>query len=47
MSQNDQTHFKNLAATAARFLKSDVHFGILRVKGRNYISYVLLLHLAV
>ena len=30
MSQNDQTHFKNLAAFAARFLKCD-HFGTLRI----------------
>ena len=32
MSQDGQTHFKNLAANAARFLKCD-HFTTLRSKG--------------
>ena len=32
MSQNGQTHFKNLSANAARFLKCD-HFGTLHIKG--------------
>ena len=32
MSQNGQTHFKNLAATAARFLKFSDHFGTLCIK---------------
>ena len=32
MSQNGQTHFKNLAAFTARFLKSD-NFGTLCMKG--------------
>ena len=33
MSQNGQTHFKNLAANAARFLKCTDHFGTLCIKG--------------
>ena len=33
MSQNGQTHFKNLAALAARFLKCVWHFGALCIKG--------------
>ena len=33
MSQNRQTHFKNLAANAARFLKCVWPFGTLCIKG--------------
>ena len=33
MSQNGQTHFKNLAANAARFLTCVCHFGTLCIKG--------------
>ena len=33
MSQNGQTHFKNLASFAARFLKCAYHFGTLWIKG--------------
>ena len=36
MSQNGQTHFKNLAAFAARFLNVSDHFGTLCIKGLNY-----------
>ena len=35
MSQNGQTHLKNLAAFAPRFLKVSDHFGILCIKGLN------------
>ena len=38
MSQNGQTHFKNLAANAARFLVSD-HFGKLCIKGLKYLVF--------
>ena len=33
MSQNGQTHFKNLAAFAARFQSMSDHFGTLCIKG--------------
>ena len=33
MSQNGKTHFKNLAAFAARFLNVSDHFGALCIKG--------------
>ena len=33
MSENGQTHFKNLAAFAARFLNYSDHFGTLCIKG--------------
>ena len=36
MSQNGQTHFKNLAANAARFLSVSDHFGTLCIKRVNY-----------
>ena len=39
MWQNGQTHFKNLAAFAARFLKCADHFGTLCIKGLKYFSY--------
>ena len=35
MSSNGQTHFKNLAAFAARFLSVSDHFTALRSKGLN------------
>ena len=38
MAQNGQTHFKNLAAFAARFLKCVNHFGTLCIKGLRPIS---------
>ena len=33
MSQNGQTHFKNRAADAVRFLNVSDHFGTLCIKG--------------
>ena len=38
MSQNNETHFKNLAANAARFLSVFDHFGTLCIKGLNLIK---------
>ena len=38
MPQNGQTHFKNLAANTARFLKSD-HFGTFCIKGFRIIEH--------
>ena len=35
MSQNGQTHFKNLAAFPAKFLKPVDDFGTLCIKGLN------------
>ena len=36
MCQNGQTHFKNLAAFAARFWNVSDHFGTLCIKGLIY-----------
>ena len=36
MSRNSPTHFKNLAAFAARFLGKSDHFGTLCIKGLNH-----------
>ena len=41
MAQNGQTHFKNLAAFAARFLSVSDHFWTLYIKGlRPYLCKV-------
>ena len=38
MSPNDQTHFKNLVANVARFLKSvSDHFGTSCIKGLKHV----------
>ena len=39
MSQNGQTHFKNLAANTARFLNMSDHFGTLCIKGLRIIEH--------
>ena len=38
MSQNGQTHFKNIASDAARFLKCVWHFGKLCIKGLRQVK---------
>ena len=45
MSQNGKTHFKNLAAFAARFFNVSDHFGALCIKGLK-VSNKLLLFMA-
>ena len=39
MSQNGQTHFKNLAAFTAKFLKCAQPFGTSCIKGLKLFSY--------
>ena len=45
MSQNSQTHFKNLAANPAKFSSVSDHFGTLCIKGLRQLFYAMKIEL--